>query len=335
MLYRPSVAWIGILVAMLTKLKLKARFFIARFLASKSQTQTQTQKSVAVKPSPLAQRIPPESWDSHMHVVDPQRYPMAPGALYTPRPHTLAQAQTFEASVGVRNIVLVQPSIYAFDNSYLLDALKEIGPSRARGVVVIDPDATQPETLAQWHALGVRGVRVNLKSVGKVMTGDELATALAKHADIIRPLGWTIQVYVPLDMMPALERCVPQLGVKVCVDHYGSPDLSAVQADSFDPYALPGFASLVALLRAGQTYVKLSAPYRLCQDPQMRAIRVLTQELLRVARDRVVYATDWPHTRFEGFDIRPFTEMCLEVCGGDEELAERLFRRNAEELWGV
>ncbi|KAL1988826.1 hypothetical protein VTN96DRAFT_7710 [Rasamsonia emersonii] len=312
---------------------LKVRLFTARFLASKSQTQTQT--AASVKPSPLAQRIPPESWDSHMHVVDPQRYPMAPGALYTPRPHTLAHAQTFEASVGMRNVVLVQPSIYAFDNSCLLDALKEMGPSRARGVVVIDPDSIQPETLAQWHALGVRGVRVNLKSVGKVMTGDELAETLAKHAQVIRPLGWALQVYVPLDMMPALERCVPQLGVKVCVDHYGSPDLSAVKADSFDPYALPGFASLVALLRAGQTYVKLSAPYRLSPDPQMRVIRVLTQELLRVARDRVVYATDWPHTRFEGVDIRPFTEMCLQLCGGDAELAERLFQRNAEELWDV
>ncbi|KAL1963918.1 hypothetical protein VTN77DRAFT_7724 [Rasamsonia byssochlamydoides] len=321
----------------------KVRTWTTRFRPSQSKIQTQTQTQTAaqtpapIKPSiPLAQRIPPGSWDSHMHVVEPQRHPMSPDALYTPRPYTLAQAQTFEASVGMQNVVLVQPSIYAFDNSCLLEALKEIGPSRGRGVVVIDPDAIHPETLAQWHALGVRGVRVNLKSVGKVMTGSELAKTLEKHADVVRPLGWVIQVYVSLDMMPALEQCVPQLGVKVCVDHFGAPDLSSVTADSsFDPYALPGFSSLVALLKRGKTYVKLSAPYRLSRDPQMRDIRVLARELLRVARDRVVYATDWPHTRFEGVDIRPFTEMCLQLCAGDQELAERLFRRNAEELWDV
>lgn len=284
----------------------------------------------------LAQRIPSGSWDSHMHVVEPQRYPISSNAVYTPSPHTLPEARTFYATLGIENLVLVQPSIYGFDNSCLLDALKEVGPSHGRGVVVIDPETTKPETLAEWHQLGVRGVRLNLKSVGKVMTGEELSRTLERHAALIRPLGWMVQLYVSMDMVSAIEHIVPTLGVKVCVDHFGAPAFpSDIDYDSFDPYSLPGFSSLVSLLQTGQTYVKLSAPYRFSRDPQMRDIGMLAQELLRVAPTRVVYSTDWPHTRFSMYDIRPFTEMCLEWCAKEPGLAERLFRINAEELWGV
>jgi predicted TIM-barrel fold metal-dependent hydrolase len=62
----------------------------------------------------------------------------------------------------------------------------------------------------------------------------------------------------------------------------------------------------------------------------------MARELLRIAgKTSVVFATDWPHTRFEGLDIRPFIERVIEWCGRDEKLIDRLFRGNAEQLWGV
>lgn len=66
----------------------------------------------------------------------------------------------------------------------------------------------------------------------------------------------------------------------------------------------------------------------------MRDIQATTLELLRTASDRVVYATDWPHTRSDNVDIRPFTEACLQWCG-DSEVIEKVFRLNAEEMLGV
>lgn len=289
----------------------------------------------------LKQRLPPRSWDSHMHVVEPQRYPVAPNAVYQPSSHTLSEAMALEASLGIENIVLVQPSIYGTDNSCLLEALRKVGLSRGRGIVVIDPATTNLQTLTEWHALGVRGVRVNLKSVGKEMSEHELAQTLLEHADLVRPLGWIIQLWVPLHMMPTIERIVPQLGVKVCIDHFGGPELPTSVLGSgngpndlftFDPYTLPGFASLVSLLRAGKTYVKISAPYRLSKDKSMRDIQAIALELLRVAPRRVIYATDWPHTRFDGLNIRPFTESCLQWCSREPGLTERVFRLNTEEM---
>ena len=273
-------------------------------------------------------------------MVDPRRYPVSSDALYEPPAHTLEDALAFESSVGLDKIVLVQPSIYATDNTCLLEALKTIGPSRGYGVVVIDPSNAPLPMLKDWDALGVRAVRINLKSVGKVMTPDQLRDTLIQQANVIRPLGWVIQVFLPLDLVPSLEEIVPQLGVKVCVDHFGGPDLSSISWDnspssssSFDPYSLPGFSSLVSLAQRKMVYVKLSAPYRFSKDNQMRDIRAMALELLHVAPDRVIFATDWPHTRFEGVNIAPYMESCLEWCGNDPDLIERLFKRNSEEMF--
>lgn len=83
--------------------------------------------------------------------------------------------------------------------------------------------------------------------------------------------------------------------------------------------------------------MKLSAPYRISKSQDdWEELRPIAQEILKVAGEsRVVFATDWPHTRFEGLDIRPWMELLLELCGENEYLKERLFRENAQDLWGV
>ncbi|KAJ6098457.1 hypothetical protein N7499_002831 [Penicillium canescens] len=272
-----------------------------------------------------------------MHVVEPDRFPVSPTAVYKPNPHSLAEALAFESSLGIENVVFVQPSVYGTDNSCLLDALQKTGPSRGRGVVVVDPSTVQRDTVELWHSLGVRGLRINLKSVGKVMDKAELEETLLQHAEIARPHNWIIEVYLPLKMVSMIESILPRLGVRICIDHFGSPELLSWGQDtsSFNPYSLEGFSSLISLLRGGRTYVKVSAPYRLSQDHEMRDLQSMAREFLSVAPDRVIYATDWPHTRFSGVDINPFTECCLNLCATTPGLADRLFRRNTEEMLGV
>jgi predicted TIM-barrel fold metal-dependent hydrolase len=302
-------------------------------------------------PTRLSRPLPPGSWDSHMHILDPLRYPLAKDALYTPQPYTLAQALAFEGSLGISTFVVVQPSIYGTDNSCLLAALEESrekceGTARAVGVVSFDPDLTSLETLRAWHRLGVRGVRINLQSTGKTaVDGDELACTLRKYADVVRVLHWVLQVYVPLHLVDLLLSVVPDLGVRFCIDHIGHPLLPSVpgkvpdaeseeDSKTSDPYALPGFSSLIKLLEGGTTFVKLSAPYRISGVPGYVDLQPVVNEILRVAgRSRVVFATDWPHTRYEGLDICPWIEQVLDWCADDSDLAEHLFRKNAEALW--
>lgn len=274
-----------------------------------------------------------------MHIVDPETHPLSADAVYTPKAHTLEEAQDFENSVGLDNIVIVQPSIYGTDNSCLLSALRALGPNRARGVVVFDPTSISAQDLRDWHAAGVRGARLNLMSQGRPPpNAEELTGVLHGYADALRPMGWVLQIYAPLQLMNVLERLIPDLGVRVVIDHMGGPSLSSAAAgvEPLDPYDMPGFASLVNLLRAGHTFVKLSAPYRNTKAKDYGDLEPLQKELLRVAgKNRVVFATDWPHTRFEGLDIRPWVERVFEMCAGDAVLIDRIFRGNAEDLWDV
>uniref|UniRef100_A0A8H7KCG4 Amidohydrolase-related domain-containing protein n=1 Tax=Bionectria ochroleuca TaxID=29856 RepID=A0A8H7KCG4_BIOOC len=284
-------------------------------------------------------QIPPGSWDSHMHVFDVERYPLLAKALYAPKPYTVADAITFEASMGLDGVVIVQPSGYGNDNSCLLDALRQLGPRNARGVVGFDPTTTSPETLREWHGLGIRGVRVNLRSIEWSPTEAELTSVLRAYADLIRPLDWVLQIYVPLPTVKTLEKIIPELGIRFCIDHIGHPPLneSGLQyAQTRNPYDLDGFASLIRLLQGKQTYVKLSAAYRFSQATDYEDVAPIAEEVLRVAgRSRVVFATDWPHSRYEGLDISPWVQKVLEWCDGDKSLVERVFRDNARDLWDI
>ncbi|KAI3544655.1 amidohydrolase [Colletotrichum filicis] len=282
----------------------------------------------------LPERIPRGAWDSHMHVVDPAAYPLAKDAVYCPKTHRLDHALAFESSVGIDNIVLVQPSIYGNDNTCLLDALRALGSRRGRAVVAFEPGSLSQSTLAEWHRLGVRGVRINLSSVGKSLNAVELDSLLRRYAHDCKPLDWVMQVYMPMSMIELLEPIVPTLGVRVCIDHLGHPNIKDMP--SHNPYDMKGFKSLAKLLRAGNTYVKLSAPYRLSSKADHSDLEPIAREVLHLrGKDRVIFATDWPHTRFEGLDIRPWMETVLDWCGKDDVLVDRLFMGNAEDLWNA
>jgi predicted TIM-barrel fold metal-dependent hydrolase len=270
-----------------------------------------------------------------MHVTSPD-YPLAANAAYVPSLHSLQHAMKFEATIGLSNIVLVQPSIYGNDNSCLLDALKAIGPKHGRGVVGIDPETIDLATLQQWHELGVRGVRLNLKSNNTSFTEQSLRETLQCYAKAIKPLNWVLELFIGMEDIPILERAAGDLSVQLCIAHFGAPKLptSEQQTGPINPYDLVGFQSLVNLLRSRNTWLKFSAAYRFDQDPDMRGIEPVAQELLKVAGERLVFASDWPHTRFDGLDVKPFVERCLQWTD-DVGLTEKVFTTNAKKLWDV
>ena len=304
-------------------------------LVSITRAQSLVSLSPARNKPKLSRLLPEGTWDSHMHVVDPTRFPLSAAAQYTPHPHTLADAKAFYSQLGIENMVLVQPSIYGNDNSCMLEALEELTPKHGRAVVGLDPKTMDWATMEKWHALGVRGARLNLVSVGREVSEDELRVELESHARLLKPFNWVLQLYIPMKLAMPLVNIVPNLGIKVCIDHFGSPVLPKPfdSSRTVHPYDISGFASLVSLLQAGNTWVKLSAPYRFSRDSDMRDLDSVGRELIIKGGDRVVYAADWPHTRFENIDSVPFIERCFEWCEGDEATLDKLFRSNAEELW--
>lgn len=281
----------------------------------------------------LAARIPKGTWDTHMHVVDPNKFPLDKSAKYTPSPHTIDQAQKFLGQLGIQKMVIVQPSIYGNDNSCTIDGLMQLGTQNGRAVIQFDPESTSAEQLKGWHDVGVRGVRVNFKSVGAKPEGTSLAHELHKYAGAIRHLGWVLELYVAMEDIPLLEPIIPDLGdVKICIDHFGHPsEVSLSTAQSSD--VLPGFANLANLLERDNVWVKVSGQYRLDRDPQHPLVKSLARWIIRTRPDRCVFATDWPHTRFEDVDVTVYLEELFNWCELENISLQTILVDNAKKLF--
>ncbi|MFZ1183151.1 MAG: amidohydrolase family protein, partial [Pseudolabrys sp.] len=58
----------------------------------------------------------------------------------------------------------------------------------------------------------------------------------------------------------------------------------------------PGFADLVALVRAGKAYVKISGAYRASKlGPDYPDAAPLAKALIAANVDQIIWGTDWPH----------------------------------------
>jgi predicted TIM-barrel fold metal-dependent hydrolase len=233
--------------------------------------------------------IPRGACDCHAHVFGPyERFPLAPDRPYTPGEASLDDLRAMHAALGVERVVIVAASPYGTDNRALLDALARLGTGSGRGVVVIDPDQTTDAELEAMHAAGVRGVRVNLASVGAsdpVAAGETLRAAAARVA----PLGWHVDLHAGLDVVAAVHETIATAPATTVVDHFGLADPAAGTAQA-------GFGALRDLAAAGAAYVKLSAPERITGEPDAPAVATLARALLDAAPDRMLWASDWPHT---------------------------------------
>lgn len=68
------------------------------------------------------------SRDSHIHVIDPETFPLDPDREYTPKPARKFNASAYESERGIAHPVIVQPSVYGFDNSALIGKNSQRGP---------------------------------------------------------------------------------------------------------------------------------------------------------------------------------------------------------------
>ena len=277
--------------------------------------------------------------DCHVHIVGPaDKYPQVPDRTYLAGVASIETLQRLGAKRGIDRFVIVQPSFYGADNSAALDALDALG-GNGRGVAVIDPAATSPDTLADYHRRGVRGLRINLYSPIKSPGGDTLETAFAATANVARTMGWHVQVIAPLPLLLANLLVLSQAPVPVAIDHYGlygdQPPDSADGRRLLDLIALP------------HVWVKLSAPYRMAHGPlNMKPDRPWLTALIAVAPDRCVWGSDWPHPpphdqqkgAFLGTPYRPLSYEALVddfvAALPSPAHAERIMIENAALLYG-
>lgn len=230
------------------------------------------------------QPYPPGACDCHVHVFEPEVFPLASKRAYTPARAGVDDLLAMHQALGISRVVLIQPSVYGNDNACLLNAVAQLGIDRARGVAVVDLKTISATELQQLHGGGVRGVRLNLHVSGAGLQEVKQQIELAcRIADLP---GWHLQVHASLDLHVSMLEDYSTLGVPVVLDHFAGGTMPDPESESL-------LIRLVNAMRVAPIYVKLSAAYRMWSGCSAEA---LTKLFYSVAPQQVVWGSDWPHT---------------------------------------
>lgn len=240
-------------------------------------------------------RSPPGGCDAHFHVFGPAgRYPYGADLRYTPPPAPLPDFLALAGKLGLSRYVFVQPSAYGRDNRCMLDAMREVGPEKCRGIVDIDENAPEAE-LARLDALGVRGVRINLSPVKPFESGftPKLMPRIARLAARCAEIGWHLDFLTPgwltAELMPTLRK----LRLDFTLAHFG-------MFQAKEGVDQPGFRQLLELLRHGERrcWVKLTGVYRMSASASFADVVPMARALIEAAPDRLIWGSDYPHLSF-------------------------------------
>ncbi|BBK32766.1 D-galactarolactone isomerase [Stella humosa] len=235
---------------------------------------------------------PAGACDCHSHVYGPfDRFPLPEGA-HAPAGGSFAAYVAMLDRLGVDRAVIVQPSAYRTDNACTLAAMAVLGPDRARGIAVVDPDMANAE-LRRLDGLGMRGARFHDTLAGLMAMGD-----LERFSARVAPLGWHVQVQGNGTRLPDWEAMLGRLPSDFVVDHVGLVP-HGQGADH------PAFRALLRLVEGGRCWVKLSAIYY-GRDPDggWRDMEARVKALVAARPDRMVWGVNWPHPSLPD-DARP------------------------------
>ncbi len=242
-------------------------------------------------------------FDSHFHIID-RRFPLTPNNGYLPDDLTCSDYLTHVSAYDLRGGAIVSGSFQSFDQSYLLDALRTLGPGFV-GVTQLPTTATDAEIL-ELDGAGVRAVRFNLKRGGSedVRHLDTMARRVHELA------GWHVELYVDSRELAGLVETLTALPA-VSIDHLG--------------LAREGFGTLLKLAGCG-VRVKATGFGRVDFD-----VPDALKQLHAANPQALMFGTDLPSTRAP----RPYADsdflLVAETLGG--EAARAVLFDNAENFY--
>ena len=251
--------------------------------------------------TPVNFEVPSGACDCHTHIIgDPAKFPFFAKRVYTPETASPEEMSALHRALHIQRVVIVTPSFYGTDNSATLYGMKARG-GNARGIAVID-EQTPASNLDAMERAGIRGVRINLATVGQrdpILARKLFETSLER----IHHLKWHIQMNTDLSVITGVKDLVQASTIPVVFDHFGGAQAALGPEQA-------GFGDLLALVRAGKAYVKLSGEYGIStQAPDYPDVAPLAQALVAANPDRILWGTDWPHTSSKSSPPRPPTEI--------------------------
>jgi predicted TIM-barrel fold metal-dependent hydrolase len=268
-------------------------------------------------------KMPADACDCHHHIYD-SKYPIAPSATLKPGDAKVADYRALQQRIGTTRNVVVQPSTYGTDNSCTLDGMAQLGPA-SRGVAVVDTSVTDAE-LKRLNGLGIRGIRFNLVQAGAT-TVDMLEPLSKRVAD----LGWHVQIHQTGDGIVKMEDVLQKVAAPIVFDHMGRIPKD-VGVDH------PAYTVISRLIDKGRTWVKISGAYMDTKvgPPTYADSTKLAQTFVKLAPQRMVWGSDWPHPT-EKADDKPNDATLVDLLtewAPDEATRRRILVENPAELYG-
>lgn len=239
-------------------------------------------------------------FDTHLHIINPA-HPLQENNGYMPGPFTVSDYLQRIEGFNIRGGSVVSGSFQGFDQGYLIDALKELGPNYV-GVTQI-PIETEDDRISELHQAGIRAVRFNVARGGSADL-DDLETLARRVYDLA---GWHAEFYIDARM----------------IDESLSQRIAALPAASIDHLGMheDGLHNLLRLVEKG-VKVKATGFGRVELDPAT-TIRAIVD----VDPTALMVGTDLPSTRAK----RPFSNADFELIAEtlDPKEAAAVFWDNA------
>jgi predicted TIM-barrel fold metal-dependent hydrolase len=227
-----------------------------------------------------------------------------------------------QVQLGLDRAVMVQPSAYGSDHRALLDALREA--PRSRGVAVLG-ESTSDDELVVLHRAGVRGARFNF---GGRADGGLTRTRFERDIRRIERLGWHAKIGGAAASLMERFTWFEQLQLPVVLDHLGGVEREGGLAQ-------PLFQMNAQLLARDNAWILLSNADRKSRDPDGLDMAPYLREYLRLAPERSLWASDWPHLLYPRQtppEDRALLALLREVA--DEQTCAKVLIHNPARLYG-
>lgn len=238
-------------------------------------------------------------FDAHLHIIDPA-FPLYSNDGYLPDPFTVEDYVGTTASLGIAGGAVVSGSFQCYDQTYLLAALDNLGPSFV-GVTQL-PNTISDGELLELANSRIRAVRFNIRRGGPEVV-DNLREFACRVYDL---LGWHAEVYADGKIIAELESQLSALPA-LSIDHLGMTKT--------------GLPTLYRLLEKG-VKVKASGFGRVDF-----AVSQVLRRLYESNPEAMMFGSDLPSTR----SPRPFNHSDLEILQNalDEEGTRKVLWENA------
>ncbi len=152
-------------------------------------------------------------FDSHFHIIDPQ-FPLFENNGYLPKPFTHQDYLKKTSHYQLKGGAIVSGSFQEFDQSYLINALKHLGPNYV-GVSQV-PNTISDEEIVKLDQAGIRAIRFNLKRGGS----EDIRHLEAMANRVYEIAQWHVELYVDSKDLEQLSSTLIKIP-SVSIDHLG------------------------------------------------------------------------------------------------------------------